>query len=57
MYYNGLSPRGPLGLPVPTVVPGATSGVHDVLLLLLLCLRYVFAADPREYGCFSRQPL
>ena len=55
MYYTGLSPCGPLGLPVPTVVPGATSGVHDVLLLL--CLRYVFAADPREYGCFSRQPL
>ena len=27
-----------------------------LLLLLLLCLRYVLAADPREYGSYASQP-
>ena len=28
-----------------------------VVLLLLLCLRYLFAADPREHGGFAIHPL
>ena len=72
-----LPPRATSGSPSPTVVPGVASGVHDVLLLLLLlplfihcpgatamyvlllfcslllvlllCLRYVFASDSRPW--------
>ena len=39
MYYNAVPPRAPPGSPAPNVVPGAASGVHDVLLLLPLFIR------------------
>ena len=53
--------RVPPGSPAPTVVPGAASEVHDILLLLLLllllCLRCVFAANPRQHDNYASQPL
>ena len=36
IYCYALPHHAPPGSPSPTVVPGAASGVHDVLLLLLL---------------------
>ena len=34
----GFPSRAPPGSPAPTVVPGAASGIHDVLLVLLVVL-------------------
>ena len=44
MYSYAFAPRAPPGLPAPSVVPEASSGVHDVLQLYL---PYVVGADPR----------